>query len=152
VETLDNVKELVVAELSELGYTLSSMKLSKGKDAILEVVIDREAPINLDDITIVSNTISKLLDEHDFINGSYVLDVSSLGIEKPIDLENIEKYVGQYVNVHTTHPVKELSYVEGTLNNVTEDSIEVIYFIKGKKTKAVLDRKFIDKARLAIKF
>jgi Uncharacterized protein conserved in bacteria len=152
VETLDTVKELISQELTKLGYSLYSLKLTKGKNSNLEIVVDREAPINIDDITNVSDVISKLLDVHEFINGSYVLDVSSLGIEKPIDLTKLEKYKDQYVNIHLTHPYKGESYLEGSLVEINSETIKLFYFIKGKKTTAELERKYIDKARLAIKF
>ncbi len=152
METLETVESLIKAKLKELGYTLYSLKLTRNKTSNLEVVIDRDAPINLDDISAVSDVISKLLDEHDFINGSYVLDISSLGVEKPIDVKNLEKYKDQYINIHLTHPYKGESYLEGTLIEVSEDKIKLFYFVKGKKTTAEIERQYIDRARLAIKF
>jgi len=152
VESFETIKTLINEKVNELGFTLYSIKLNRSKESVLEVVIDRDLPINLDDITKVSSEISTLLDEHDFIDGGYVLDVSSLGIEKPIDIKNLKKYEGQYVNVHTTHPYKGESYLEGTLEKVDEETIDLVYFIKGKKTKATLEIKYLDKARLAVKF
>lgn len=152
METLENVENLIREKLKEIGYSLYSLKLVKNKTTNLEIIIDRDAPINLDDITIVSDELSKLLDEHDFINGSYVLDISSLGAEKPIEVNNLEKYLNQYVNIHLTHPYKGESYLEGTLTEVNKETIKLFYFVKGKKTTAEITREYIDRARLAIKF
>lgn len=152
METLESIQSLIGEELKKLGYSLYSLKLTRNKTSNLEIVIDRDAPINLDDITVVSNKISELLDEHDFISGAYVLDVSSLGIEKPINVAALEKYKDQYINVHLTRPYKGESYLEGTLVEVTTEKIKLFYFIKGKKTTAEIERQDIDRARLAIKF
>lgn len=152
MDTFESVKKIVEEKLKELNYTLVSFKLNKGKELTLEVIIDKDTPINLDDITSVSNEISNILDEHDFINGAYMLDVSSAGIEKPIDINHFEKYLNQYINVHLIHPFKGESYIEGTLIENNEENITLQYFLKGKKTKTVLNKTDIDKARLAIKF
>jgi ribosome maturation factor RimP len=152
MESLEQVKFLINDLLVHEGYTLYSFSLNKGKNQTLEIVIDRDEPISLDDITLISNKISDLLNSHEFSENSYVLDVSSLGIEKPIDVKNLEKYKDQFINIHTTHPFKGLSYLEGTLVEVNKDTIKLFYFVKGKKTNTVLERQYIDKAHLAIKF
>ena len=152
VETLENVENLIRNKLKEIGYSLYSLKLVKTRTTNLEIIIDRDAPINLDDITVVSDELSKLLDEHDFINGSYVLDISSLGAEKPIEVINLEKYLNQYINIHLTHPYDGESYLEGTLVEVNKDTVKLFYFVKGKKKTAEITRQYIDRARLAIKF
>ena len=152
MESLEQIKVLIEELLTKEGYSLYSLKLNKGKTMTLEIVIDRDAPIGFDDIGYISTKISDLLDKHDFTSSSYMLDVSSLGIEKPIDVAKLEKYKDQYINIHLTHPYKGESYLEGTLVDVNDKTIKLFYFIKGKKTTSEIEREYIDKARLAIKF
>lgn len=152
MESLEQIKVLIEELLTKEGYSLYSLKLNKGKTMTLEIVIDRDAPIGFDDIGVISTKISNLLDNHDFTSSSYMLDVSSLGIEKPIDVTKLEKYKDQYINIHLTHPYKGESYLEGTLVDVNDKTIKLFYFIKGKKTTSEIEREYIDKARLAIKF
>lgn len=152
MEEISKVKEVLEKPLAEEGYTLVSVKLSKNKDGLtLALVVDKDTPISMDDIVSVSNLINPLLDEADPIKGPYTLDVSSLGAEKPIALEKLDKYVGQYVNLHLLHPYKGLNIIEGTLEKVDEEVV-ITYFVKGRKTSASFERKNVDKARLAIKF
>ena len=48
------------------------------KDKRLEIVVDsNDKIVDLDTVVKATNVISPLLDEHDFIKESYVLDVSS---------------------------------------------------------------------------
>ncbi|MFA6755622.1 MAG: hypothetical protein WCR97_03850 [Bacilli bacterium] len=153
MESLEQIKSNISEQLLKSGYTLYSFNFKKQThDSTLEIVIDREEPISLDDISIVSEIISKYLDSHEFTNTSYVLDVSSLGVEKPIDVKNIDKYIGKYINIHLTVPFKGESYLEGTFDSADKDSIILIYFIKGRKIKANILKTSIDKGRLAIKF
>lgn len=152
MDSLEQIKELISGKLNENGYKLSSFKFASGTNATLEIVVDRDEPIGFDDISDISTKISTLLDEHEFTEASYLLDVSSLGIEKPIDVSQLEKYKDQYINIHLTHPYKGESYLEGTLVEVNDLTIKLFYFKKGKKTTSEIERKYIDKARLAIKF
>lgn len=151
MEDLNTIKVLIEKGLSEIGYDLYSLKyLPRGKT--LEIVVDRLEPINLDDITLVSETISKILDEHDFTEDSYTLDVSSLGIEKPIELSKLHLYQGKYVNVHLSDPFKGMNTLEGTLSFIDDENVTIIYKDKTRDVKCDIKRKSIDKARLAIKF
>ena len=151
MEELEQVKNVISEEISKIGFDLYSLKYI-AKKKTLEIVVDRIEPINLDDITNVSNVISNILDEHDFTEDAYVLDVSSLGVEKPIALEKLDQYVGRYVNVHLSNPFKGLNTIEGNLELVDENNVVISYKDKTRLIKCEIQRQDIDKARLAIKF
>ena len=140
--------------LKEKGYDLIEVKLTQGgkEGSTLSVIVDRVEPISLNDIVKVSELVSSVLDEDDSFNDPYVLDVSSLGAEKPIALEKLASYQGRYVNLHLTNPYQGENYVEGTLLKVDEETVELEYREKTKKKVAKLPRTDIDKARLAIEF
>ncbi len=140
------------APLQELGYRLVEVHYGKGKESSLQVVVDRVEPISLDDIVMLSEKISALLDEADPIEEAYSLDISSLGAEKPIAIEELEKYVGRYVNLHLSHPYRGENILEGTLEEATEDKVLLQIREKTKKVTAELPRKDVDRARLAIQF
>lgn len=151
MEDLSKVRELVEVLIKENGYELSNFNYLP-KIKTLEIVVDRDDPISFDDITLISNKISDLLDEHDFTSDAYTLDVSSLGAEKPIKVENLDKYLNKYINIHLSNPYKGMNTLEGDLLEVTENVIVIGYRDKARLIKAKIERKFIDKARLAIKF
>lgn len=151
MEDLNSAKAFIEAKLKEVGYELYSFKYTP-RQKTLEIIVDRFEPINLDDITTVSNLISEVLDEHDFTNDSYTLDVSSLGVEKPIALDKLDLYVGKYVNIHLSDPFKGLNTIEGELKEVNKDSVLIVYKDKTRDVKCDVKRASIDKARLAIKF
>lgn len=139
--------------LDELGYELYSLKSFNDRNGqILEVVVDREESIDLDDIVKVSDNISSLLDELITDDSPYTLDVSSLGAEKPIALEKLDKYQGKYVNVHLSHPYKGMNVLEGDLIEIDNEKVVITYKEKTRTIKAEVKRNDIDKARLAIKF
>ncbi len=69
--------------VEELGYTLWDVEYAKeGADYHLVVTIDRAEGISIEDCERVHRAIDPLLDEADPIEESYILDVSSPGIER----------------------------------------------------------------------
>ena len=54
----------------------------------LRVYIDKEGGITVDDCELISRAFSDLLDEADFIEDSYILEVSSPGLGRPLKKEN----------------------------------------------------------------
>ena len=147
------IKQLIEPTINKLGYSLESISLKREKgDLFLQIVVDRFDPISLDDIVAISNEISPILDENDPIKDNYFLDVTSLGAEKPIKLEHLDKYINKYVNLDVINPIKGENYLEGNIDSVNDDTLILSYKIKTRLVRVEIPRKDIDKARLAIKF
>lgn len=153
MQNLNEIETNISELLKKEGYFLASLKQRKERQTlILEVVVDSYDPINIEQITNISEKISELLDQIDQTDTPYTLDVSSLGAEKPISIETLDKYIERYVNVHLVNPYKGMNSLEGTLKSVTEKEVVIVYKEKTRSIEAVLEKENIDRARLAIKF
>ncbi len=147
------IKALIEKEIANLGYTYLDVTYKKENGInILRVTIDKDDPISLDDIVKVNEVVTPIIDKADLIEDRYMLDITSLGIEKPIELTQLEKYISKYVNIHLLNPYKGENYLEGTLIDVSENEVVIELTDKTRKNKVKLNRDAIDKARLAIKF
>ena len=148
------VKNLIEKPIKALGYTEVDVKFAREFGTnYLRVMVDKDdEAIDLEQIMKVNDVISPILDEADLIKTNYVLDVTTFGAEKPIEVAKLEKYVGKYINIHLSHPYKGLNTIEGTLESVTNDLIVISYKEKTRLIKCEIVRNTIDKARLAIKF
>lgn len=147
------IRALLEKPLEESGYELVDVKLFRDKSGLtLSLTVDRDEPISLDDIVKVSDLVNPILDQADPIQGAYTLDISSLGAEKPIKLDALEKYVGKFVNIHLSHPYEGKNILEGTLLEANADSLTLVVKEKAKKKEIKIERKYVDKARLAIEF
>ena len=147
------LKDKLTSKVNELGYELVSISSRKEKgDLILSIVVDKVDPIDMNMIVEVSNVLSKYLDEIDDSSEPYILDVSSLGAEKPLKVESLKDYVGRYINVHVNNAIEGNNIFEGDLLEVSDESITVSYRIKTRVKKVVILRSNIYKIRLAIKF
>ena len=150
MDDLSKVISLLEAPLQQAGYALAEVKETRDRDGLtLHVVVDRLAPISLDDIVKVSDLINPLLDVHDPVEGPYTLDVTSLGAEKPLKLENLPDYVGRYVHLHLSVPFQGENVLEGTLVSVS-DALTIRVKDKTRRKELTFPTKNVDKARLAI--
>ena len=77
-------EELLVPILTKSQYELVDVEFIKEAGSWhLRAYIDKEGGITIDDLTAVNHELSDLLDEHDFISESYILEVSSPGLLRP---------------------------------------------------------------------
>lgn len=147
------IEESLSPFVTKMGYELSGVSFRKENGmSVLVIVLDRVEPIDMASISLASEKISGFLDEKNLIEEKYVLDVSSLGIEKPIEVNKLHLYVGRYVNIHLIHPVKGENIIEGVVEKVDGDHLEITYKVKTKVMALNIDLVNIAKARLAVKF
>ena len=150
---LNYLKPLLEKKAQELGYELVELTSRKEKgDLILSIVVDRVEPLDMNAISEFSQNMSSYLDEIDQSDERYFLDISSLGAEKPLKINELSKYVGRYVNVHVNNAVEGNNIFEGVMEEVNEDSITISDRIKTRVKKVVILQSNIYKIRLAIKF
>lgn len=82
--------ELVRPEVTAVGYDLEDLTVtSAGRRSVVRVVVDKDGGVTLDDVADVSRTISEVLDrldeaEPDAFGTTYVLEVSSPGVDRPL--------------------------------------------------------------------
>ena len=84
----DRLAGLLTEPIEVLGLDLESVELSKaGKRSVLRVAVDKDGGVDLDDIAAATREVSRLLDESDVMGGgSYTLEVSSPGVDRPLTL------------------------------------------------------------------
>ena len=140
-------------KLNSMGYELCSCTYKKEMGRfVLGLVIDRVEPIDMQTICQVSEVISLYLDEIDNSEEPYTLDISSLGAEKPLRIDQINKYVGQYVNVHLINPIEGENIYEGDIKSVDDNGFVLTYKNKTRVKEINILFNNIYKIRLAVKF
>ena len=142
---IKNLKENLKRDLTCLGYELYDVSYSKG-DNILHVVVDKD--MDLKEIESLSKKVSKIMDLYDEDMDSYLLDVSSLGVERPIrNQEELTKAIGSYVYIKT----KELK-VYGDLKSFKDGVIELNTKEKNIDKLVKINYSDVKQARYAVKF
>ena len=150
---LERIKPLLEEKLTGMGYDLYSLsfKVNKGEKT-LTVVVDKVEPIDMNEIVKVSEGLSAYLDTIDESNDPYMLEVSSLGAEKPLKVEALANYIDRYVEVRMINPINGENIYLGFIRSVSDDSINLEIRIKSRIKEINIAKCNISKIRLAIKF
>lgn len=148
-ELKNKVQRLIEPVINALGIELDDLELNKmrGK-GLLRVFIDKEEGIMIHDCEKVSREIAALLDVEDPIPYSYVLEVSSPGLERPLRKPaDFKRYKGHTIRVVTTVPIDKQTLFVGKLS-MAGDS-EVILDLP-KNNKVTIPYEIISRARLEV--
>jgi ribosome maturation factor RimP len=107
------------AELVELAYA----RPRRGR-GILRLYVDRPGGITLAELSRISRVVGDLLDVHDFIPGSYNLEVSSPGLTRALKKpEDYQRYVGRLVRLTTRAPWEGRQVHSGILQGLKDDQV-----------------------------
>ena len=81
-------EELLLPMMEENGFELVDVEYVKeGGSWYLRAYIDKPGGIAINDCELISRALSDKLDEEDFIEDSYILEVSSPGLGRPLKKE-----------------------------------------------------------------
>jgi ribosome maturation factor RimP len=111
------VEKLLEPILAANHFELYDVEYVKeGGNWYLRAYIDRENGITVDDCVLVSRALSDLLDKHDFITDSYILEVSSPGLGRQLKRDkHFEKSIGEEVEVKLYKAVNKQKEFVGVL-------------------------------------
>jgi len=149
----ERTEELLQPILDEMSLELFDLQYVKqGPEWYLKIFVDKkEGGITIDECGLLSNELSEKLDEEDFIPGTYFLEVSSPGVERPISTkEDFKNSVGKHVYMTLYAPVDGEKVYEGLLKQFENDIATIEYQVLSKKKTAEIPFKKIANARLAV--
>ena len=93
---------------------------------VLRLYLDKHGGPNIDELGRVSRQLSELLDTQDIVEGSYTLEVSSPGINRPLKKpEHFQRFIGKRVRVRTGDMIEGRRSFLGILNEVTGEKISI---------------------------
>jgi ribosome maturation factor RimP len=118
--------ELLEPPIAALGYELVDLDVRTGGHGLLRIYIDGEGGVTLADCEIVSQQMSALLDVEDPLPGSYVLEVSSPGLDRRLrTAEHFARFVDEEVRVELRRPQDGRRRFRGQLKGV-EDAAALV--------------------------
>jgi len=80
-----HVLELAERAASTHGVEVLELKLrGQGRGRVLSVILDADGPVEADVVERVSKDLSRALDQADPLQGSYTLEVTTPGLERPL--------------------------------------------------------------------
>ncbi len=121
----DRIEALAVeaaadADLFVVGVEVRGFQGSR----VVEVFVDSEAGAGSDDLTALSRSLGFLLDTEDVVKGTYRLDVSTPGAERPlVDVRQYARHVGRTLALSVERAEGELVTVQGELVSVDDQAL-----------------------------
>lgn len=137
--------------LDEHNFELVDVEYVKeGTNWYLRVFIDKQGGITIDDCELVSRALEKILDKEDPIKNSYILEVSSPGLDRPLKKDSdFEKYKGRIVDIKLYKPFNKKKEYSGELLELRDN---IVYIIDEEGNQLSFNRNDIAIVRLAVIF
>ena len=144
-------EELIMPLIEQHQFELVDVEYVKeGGNWYLRAYIDKPGGITVDDCETVSRQFSDILDEKDYISDSYVFEVSSPGLGRPLRKEkDLRRSIGEEVEIRTYRAIDRQKEFTGILKGFDENTVTIIY---EDETEQVFDRAEIALIRLALDF
>jgi ribosome maturation factor RimP len=111
------------AKANGVEYVHSEIVGSK-RNMTVRIYIDKPEGVTIEDCSNVSRSIEAVIDADDFIPSSYVLEVSSPGLDRPLfSIQDFEKFAGKKAKVKTSAPINGQSNFNGRIVGVESEEI-----------------------------
>ncbi|MBP2650258.1 MAG: Ribosome maturation factor rimP [Firmicutes bacterium] len=148
--TIENLIEEIVSEIIKgSGLELIDVEYVKERDWYLRVFLDKPGGLEVDDCQSVSERLEEQLDKLDPIKESYILEVSSPGLDRPLKKEkDFIRHNGDKVEISTFVPINGQKKLIGTL--VGADSENIRLEISGTEVSILRDK--VSQVRLYLEF
>ena len=147
-ELAEVVRALIEPVVVYAGMELIDVEYGREPSGkVLRLTIDKPDGVTINDCSDISRLVGDLLDAKDSLPGSYNLEVSSPGINRPLKKkEDFERFAGQKVLIKTKKLIDGRRNFKGILHGTRED------FIVISSEKTILNIPFdqVAKARLDI--
>ena len=125
--TVSKVYEIVTPYAEKLGLDIWDIRFVKeGTDWYLRIFIDKEGGVTIDDCVDLTHAVTKPLDDADPITQSYLLEVSSPGIERELITDShFKKFIGSNIMLRLIRPIEKVRDFSGKMISYDEGMITV---------------------------
>jgi ribosome maturation factor RimP len=126
---IKKIEENIGPIVSDLGYSIVKISfIGTGRTKTLQIMIEKldNLPITIADCEVVSRSVSVYLDVLDPVCGRYNLEVSSPGINRPLEKpSDFMRFIGNRVIIKTFELKNNIKTFRGVLDSATEHGIKV---------------------------
>lgn len=127
------IESLITPIVEAMGYEVWNIEIRKAKrNSSLQVYVDvplgdERKGVNLDDCAKISSQIGALLDVEDPILESYVLEVSSPGMNRSLHkLEHYQRYIGRTIRVVLRQDEGGQCNFTGKIQEVVDNTLKLV--------------------------
>lgn len=128
-ELYESKTETLITPLIEANnFELVDVEYVKeGNTWYLRVYIDKEGGITVEDCTLISREFNVILDTQDYIEDTYIFEVSSPGLMRPLKKDkDFQRNLGKQVEIRLYKALEKQKEFEGELKSFDKESIFVM--------------------------
>lgn len=138
-ELLRRIEDIIAPTVVGMGFELVRVAMSRG--GTLQVMIEPAdgRPMDVEDCATLSRALSAVLDVEDPISGSYTLEVSSPGIDRPLTRpKDYSRWAGHLVRVELVQPIDGRRRFKGALLGLEGGTVVKLRLEDGKEAELPL--------------
>jgi ribosome maturation factor RimP len=123
---IERVREIAERVAVSSGLEVVEVELlGGGKGRMLRITIDKASGVTHEDCANLSREVGTILDVEDAVpGGSYLLEVSSPGLDRPLfRIADYERFTGSLLKLKTRQPVNGSQHLAGRLEGVRDGKI-----------------------------
>lgn len=144
-------EEFILPILKEHNFELVDVEyIKEGSDWYLRAYIDKEGGITVNDCEVVHRAMNEILDKEDYVQDSYIFEVSSPGLGRPLKKEkDFERSIGKEVEIRTYKSINKEKEFYGVLKRYDKENVVIV---NEEEEEFEFNRKDIALIRLAFDF
>ena len=121
------VEKFLIPIMEENNFELVDVEYVKEAGTwYLRAYIDKPGGITVDDCEAVSRKFSDILDEKDYIDDTYIMEVSSPGLGRPLKKEkDFKRSLGKEVDIRTYRMIDKQKEFTGILKDYDKDTVTI---------------------------
>jgi len=120
------IERLIAPSVDAAGYDLVQIRFLQAGSQTLQVMVERKdrRPISVEDCGEISRMISGILDVEDPVPGTYHLEVSSPGIDRPlVRLDDYIRFAGLEAKIEAERSIAGRRRFQGRLRGVAGEAV-----------------------------
>jgi ribosome maturation factor RimP len=132
--SLNEIQEIAERIVESEGMELVDIEYKPGRNrSLLRIYIDKEGGVTLNDCENVSRQLSTVLDVKDLLKSAYVLEVSSPGLDRPLQTDrDYRRAIGRILKLSLMDEQGKTESLTGKLLEATDEEIIVEQDGKGR--------------------
>lgn len=128
MELVHRIEKIIAPTLEAMGFRLVKVNFAGGRNPRLQIMAEDAdtGRMDVEDCAAISRAVSAVLDVEDPLSGTYTLEVSSPGIDRPlVRFEDFEKFSGFDARIETSRAIDGRKRFKGRLAEATDGIVRI---------------------------
>lgn len=126
-EIKEKIRKIIEIPILRKNMELVDLEWRKERGGwVLRIFIDKPGGVTVEDCAKISGIVGEILDKEDLIHHSYMLEVSSPGVERPlVKKEDYERFKGEKAKITLKTPISGRKNFTGIILGIKENLVQM---------------------------